>query len=557
MDLIAGRYKMIRRLGSGGMAEVWLAEQQGPDGFARRTVVKRVHAHLAEQEGFVASFRDEARVAALFHHPNIVKVEDYGEHDGLPYLVLAWVDGRDLRSLATEVNGQDERLPTRLILTIGVQIAEALDYVHKLTDDQDRPLSIVHRDVSPQNIMVTTTGQAKLLDFGVARAATNEVHTRTGVLKGKLAYLSPEQAKTQIVTPKSDQFSLGVVLWELLTGARLFASESDMSTLQQVVFGDIPSMAVVGGRLPSPLVRTIDRCLHRNPAERFETCGELAQALRFNLNALGGPYSTEEYAQFETDLAAVHSIPKPLPFLSKEARDRTESHEALRAVSPEETNTRNELPTQPDHAAATVLRHQVRSVAPSEDLTELHPALTSVSASQLEVHQITNTIPHAGEEVTQVTSIAPAATKPHAMPTSSPIFALSLVVMVGLLVGLAFWLQDDAPSPEMIANFDQGQRALAAPNPSSNAPRRGIDDPARRALRQQRQLNRCRSARTERSPVRVTVKLTLQPAGGAPEVAIKNADPSVHDCITRLVATWNYPPFSGTLRVHRMTLDLR
>jgi serine/threonine protein kinase len=556
MDLIAGRYKLIRRLGIGGMAEVWLAEQQGPDGFVRRTVIKRVHAHLAEQEGFILSFKDEARVAARLHHPHIVKVEDYGEDEGMPYLVLEWVDGRDLSSLANETNGQEQRLPTRLTLSMGVQMAEALDYVHKLADDQGGALQIVHRDVSPQNIMMTTTGQAKLLDFGVARAATNEVHTRTGVLKGKIAYLSPEQAKAQVATPKSDQFSLGVVLWELLIGSRLFASESDISTLQRVVFGDIPSIAVLGGRLPSPLVRAIDRCLHRDPAERFTDCGELAQALRLNLGELGGPFTPDEYKGFLDELAATNSLPKPLPFLSPEARSRTESHEAIRG---EEPATENELRALPDAEPMTVIRRQVSAAPGSEDATLMHPSLTSTSTSQLSVHQITGTQPQTPiEEVTQVTEarrLSEATVSAVASAThGGHLAAFTLAAAAALGVAVIAWPGEDRPTAEAIAALERPVEVLAEPGAPPKVP--DEDNLNRRTARLQRQLRACRGPGVS-GPPRLKITLTLDPAGGAPKADIPAADNALRSCLLNAISGWDYPAFSGPSKTHRIVFRLR
>ncbi|MDE0883797.1 MAG: serine/threonine-protein kinase [Myxococcota bacterium] len=255
MTLISDRYHLLRKIASGGMAEVWLAEQRGPGSFVRRLVIKTIHAHFAEDENLVTAFADEARLAALLHHPHIVRVEDYGEHNGRPYLVMEHLQGQNLKQLASLANGQNLRLPERLVLQLGIQMAEALHYAHQLNDDQGQPLGVVHRDVSPQNIMLMPNGTAKLVDFGIARAASNEGKTVTGTLKGKLAYLSPEQASGKKgIDHRADQFSLSVVLWELLIGSRLFASDSDVSTLKRVAFGDIPSLALYGARYPQPLI---------------------------------------------------------------------------------------------------------------------------------------------------------------------------------------------------------------------------------------------------------------------------------------------------------------
>ena len=152
---MVARYHLLRKLASGGMAEVWLAEQKGPGDFARRLVIKTIHAHLAEDHSLVTAFADEARLAGLLHHPHIVRVEDFGEENGRPYLVMEYLEGHNLKQLATLANGLDTKLPERLVLQLGIQVAEALGYAHQLRDENGTHLAVVHRDVSPQNIMLT------------------------------------------------------------------------------------------------------------------------------------------------------------------------------------------------------------------------------------------------------------------------------------------------------------------------------------------------------------------------------------------------------------------
>ncbi len=208
-DLIAGRYQLIEPLGQGGMAEVFLAEQSGPRGFVRQVVLKRMRAHLTKDKSFVLNFEDEARLAALLQHPNIVRTEDFGEHDGQLFMVLEHVHGDDLSCLARVTHGADQALPLNLVLQVGVDIADALEHAHKQVDSSGNPLQVVHRDVSPQNIMVTDKGQGKLLDFGIARASINQEQTKAKEVKGKIAYFSPEQARGGDLDGRCDQFALG------------------------------------------------------------------------------------------------------------------------------------------------------------------------------------------------------------------------------------------------------------------------------------------------------------------------------------------------------------
>ena len=186
-ELIAGRYRLIEPLGHGGMAEVFIAEQCGPRGFSRRVVLKRIRDHLAKDDTFVRSFEDEARLAALLQHPNIVRTEDFGEHDGQLFMVLEHVLGDELTDLSKAAHAHDQALPLQLILQVGVDIADALDHAHKQCDTDGKDLGVVHRDVSPQNMMITQEGQGKLLDFGIARASINHEQTQAGQIKGKAA----------------------------------------------------------------------------------------------------------------------------------------------------------------------------------------------------------------------------------------------------------------------------------------------------------------------------------------------------------------------------------
>ncbi len=220
---IVGRYRLVKQIGEGGMGDVFLAEQSGPLGFRRLAVLKRLNAKGAEQEGAVEGFADEARLAARLQHPNIVRTEDFFEEDGNLYMVLEYVQGRNLNELTRLAHMIDQNVPLEMVLQAGVDIAEALEFVHTLHDGRGQPLSIVHRDISPHNIMVTPGGQAKLLDFGVASSRANRVKTDAKTVRGKVHYFSPEQAFGSGVDSRSDQFSLAIVLFEALTRTWLFA----------------------------------------------------------------------------------------------------------------------------------------------------------------------------------------------------------------------------------------------------------------------------------------------------------------------------------------------
>ncbi len=231
-----GRYRLCERLGEGGMAVVYRAVTEGPQGFSREVVVKRIRADLSADESFTTMLLAEARLCALLNHPGIVQVHELGEVDGEYFIAMELVEGHDLSSVILRARYLNRPPPVGVAAFLALQVAEALAYAHTLRDADGRPLEIVHRDVSPSNVMVTPVGGVKLLDFGVARAilGAGEDRTRTGTLKGKIGYLSPEQADGLPIDHRSDLFALGIVFHELLTLKRLFRGDDDLQTLRLI-----------------------------------------------------------------------------------------------------------------------------------------------------------------------------------------------------------------------------------------------------------------------------------------------------------------------------------
>ena len=261
-----GRYAVVRRLAVGGMAEVYLARARGPHGFARQVVLKRIRPELARTGQFRRMFADEARVAAHLQHVNIAHVLDVGDEDGEPYLVMEYVEGHDVHALLKDAGGRG--LPIHVAAAIGLGVAAGLDHAHRRRDGEGRPLGIVHRDVSPSNVMVAFDGNVKLLDFGVAKAQGAREVTRAGTVKGKLEYMSPEQALGLPVDQRSDLFSLGTLLHELLVGTRPFA--------------DGPVLVAPGRQragIPPALDALVVRLLAHEPARRPASAEEVSGAL--------------------------------------------------------------------------------------------------------------------------------------------------------------------------------------------------------------------------------------------------------------------------------------
>ncbi|HNX51645.1 MAG TPA: protein kinase, partial [Thermoanaerobaculaceae bacterium] len=229
-----GQYDLIEPIATGGMAEVFKARMRGVEGFQKIVAIKRILPHLTENDEFVTMFIDEAKLAAQLQHPNIIHIYDLGKLEKSYYIAMEYIDGKDLRSILRMLEEKERRLPLGLAMFVASRLAAALDYAHRKRDMQGREMVLVHRDVSPQNVLISFDGDIKLCDFGIAKAASKASHTRAGALKGKLQYMSPEQAWGKDLDHRSDIFSLGLVLYEMLTGRKAFVGDSELSILEQV-----------------------------------------------------------------------------------------------------------------------------------------------------------------------------------------------------------------------------------------------------------------------------------------------------------------------------------
>jgi serine/threonine protein kinase len=269
-----GTYALERRLGVGGMGEVWLARRAG-----QLVVVKTLLPHLAHDAELITMFEDEARIASRLDHPNVCRAFGLERADGVHFLALEYVPGGDLRALAKACAQRGLPLPPELACRIVADAAAGLHYAHSLRDPRGQPYGIVHRDVSPQNILVTPLGAVKVIDFGVAKATGRAQRTAPGVLKGKLEYMSPEQVASREVDARSDVFALGIVLHELLTGENPFKGESDASTLARLRACVVPPPSSVEPRVPGTLDELVLRALSKDRERRFQSAGELRRAI--------------------------------------------------------------------------------------------------------------------------------------------------------------------------------------------------------------------------------------------------------------------------------------
>ena len=281
---VGRRYELVQRLGYGGMAMVYLARVRGLAGFEKQVAVKIIHQHLAAEPEFVEMFLNEARTAARLHSPHIGEVLDVGEDGGLYYMVMEYIEGETLSSLLRALRAEPKgtRLPVAVILQILADACTGLSAVHTLRDDDGNPYDLVHRDVSPQNLLITVDGWVKLVDFGIVKATGIHRSTLTGHLRGKLPYMAPEQARGKAVSRASDVFALGAILWELCTGKRLFAADTDAETLTKVMRCEVPKLADVlpASDVPPGLQDLLDRALTPDPSDRFPTAAALLRAVQ-------------------------------------------------------------------------------------------------------------------------------------------------------------------------------------------------------------------------------------------------------------------------------------
>jgi serine/threonine protein kinase len=295
-----GRYRLIRRLAQGGMAEIWLAHEQSQPN--RDLVIKRIHPHLASDTQFVMMFLDEARIAARLDHPGCVTIFDLGRHEDSYYLAMEYIHGEDIRAIARQARKKGVPLPRKLAVEIIAGAAEGLHYAHDLKDATGRPLNVVHRDVSPQNILVTYDGRVKIVDFGIAKAADQANRTQAGVLKGKYAYMSPEQVLGGEIDRRADVFALGVLLYELTTGKRLFKAATELETMRRITKGDITPPTVASPGYPAKLEAIVLEALASDKGERYESADALQRELRRFLAEHNSSVSPEDVSAFMKDL---------------------------------------------------------------------------------------------------------------------------------------------------------------------------------------------------------------------------------------------------------------
>jgi len=282
-----GKYYLLERINVGGMAEVFKAKTVGVEGFERIVALKRILPSIAEDEEFITMFIDEAKIAVQLQHANIAQIFDLGKVDDSYFIALEYVNGRDLRGIFDDLRKRGERMPMSQVCYFIMQLCEGLDYAHNKRDTQGRELNLVHRDVSPQNLLLGFDGEVKLIDFGIAKAAGKASKTQAGILKGKFGYMSPEQVRGLPIDRRSDIFALGIVLYEMLTGERLFIGESDFSTLEKVRNVEIIPPSSFNAEIPEKLERIVLKTLEKNVEDRYQNAIDLHDDLQLFMHSVG------------------------------------------------------------------------------------------------------------------------------------------------------------------------------------------------------------------------------------------------------------------------------
>jgi serine/threonine protein kinase len=299
--LLFGKYLLLERINVGGMAEVFIAKAFGVEGFERILAIKKILPTMAEDEEFITMFIDEARISVQLNHANIVHIHELGKHDETFYIAMEYVAGKDLRAILERYRKRKEIMPTAQAVFVASKICEGLDYAHRRKDARGNELSIIHRDVSPQNILLSYEGEVKIIDFGIAKAANRSQKTQAGILKGKFGYMSPEQVRGLPIDRRSDVFAVGVILYEMLTGEKLFVGESDFSTLEKVRNADVPLPRQFNPNIPAGLEKVVLKALAREQEDRYQWSSDLAEDLLRFLLAGDQIYSSKHLSGFLRD----------------------------------------------------------------------------------------------------------------------------------------------------------------------------------------------------------------------------------------------------------------
>lgn len=373
-----GHYLIQERLAHGGMAEVYKAKTVDPNGIERLVVIKRILPHIASNSEYVNMLIDEAKIAVHFTHGNIAQVYDLGKIGDDYFIVMEYVDGKTIGQIQREMRARDETIPLDILAYTMMELCRGLDYIHRKSNNEGEPLGVVHRDVSPQNIILSYSANVKIIDFGVAKADDKASHTESGVLKGKFAYMSPEQADGLAVDRRSDIFSAGVLLWELLTQKRLFKRKTNRDTIKAVIKAQYKLPSKLRPDVPKALDRIVDRALQRKAAKRYQYASEMAVDLEQFLRTYNPDFRPVRVAQFLYRYFGPEPDEANLPLVMPEievAQLPPPDPDRLKEIDGESVS---KVPNQASAGMVRITESRPESVhptqlAPEEEVTEVEP----------------------------------------------------------------------------------------------------------------------------------------------------------------------------------------
>ncbi len=373
-----GKYLLLERVNVGGMAEIFIAKAFGVEGFERILAIKKILPTMAEDEEFITMFIDEARISVQLSHANIVHIHELGRHNDAFFIAMEYVAGKDLRAVIERFRRRKELMPTAMAAFVASKMCEGLDYAHRKKDAQGEALRIIHRDVSPQNILLSYDGEVKLIDFGIAKAANRSQKTQAGILKGKFGYMSPEQVRGLPIDHRSDIFAVGVVMYEMLTGEKLFVGESDFSTLEKVRNADVPVPTKFNPDLPAELEKVLLKALARDADERYQWASELHEDLMRFLFSGDAIYSAKNLGAFTREAFAEDLLREDERMKRFASVDKPEQLENS-AVS--------DMPKRKTPSQAAVVSSDIKkSKSPTNDALNIPPP-TAEELAEMEVHQ--------------------------------------------------------------------------------------------------------------------------------------------------------------------------
>ena len=327
-----GQYVLLEKIATGGMAEVWKARMRGVEGFQKIVAIKKILPHLSDNQDFIEMFVDEAKLAAQLNHNNIIHIYDLGKIQSSYYIAMEYIDGYDLKNILKKAQERDQPLSVEIALFVASKIAAALDYAHRKRDFEDKEMGLVHRDVSPQNVLISEEGDIKLCDFGIAKAASKASHTQAGALKGKLQYMSPEQAWGRNIDKRSDIFALATVLFEMLTARKLFSGDNELSILEQVREARVTPPSQYNDEVTPQIDAIVLKALQKDPANRYQTAGEMQRDLDAVLYSFKPTPTSADLAIYMHRLAT--SVATPMHTMEAHAPEPVQAANELKPLKP-------------------------------------------------------------------------------------------------------------------------------------------------------------------------------------------------------------------------------